>query len=123
MHHTKFYSTANFTPIFLQINCGYARTAIRELTPKCKHQVTPSTNEHRKSEFQKLFGSFSLPHNEMTENAKGLIPFDIHCDKVLTAFSKRWNPSQARLNYEKQFSIANWRALMKNNRSIPFLIA
>ena len=59
----------------------------------------------------------------MTENAKRLIPFDIHCDKVLTAFSKRWNPSRARLDYEKQFSIENWRALLKKNRSIPSLIA
>ena len=95
----------------LQINCGYARTAIRELTPKCKHQLTPTTNQHRKCEFQKLFSCFSHPYNETTQHSNGISPFDTHCAKVLTAFSKKWNPPQARLDYEKQFSIENWKAL------------
>ena len=83
-------------------------------------QVTPTTSEHRKSEFHK-FSCFSLPYNETTQYSNGISPFDKHCDKVLLVFSKRWNPPQAGLDFEKQFSIENWKALTTEKQWEHFL--
>ena len=102
----------------LQINCGYA---IRELTPNASTNYHPQLINTENLNFKNYS---SLPHNEMAQYSNGISPFDSHCNKILAAFSKQWNPPQARLDYEKQFLIENWKALPpEKNSNIPFQIA
>lgn len=53
-------------------NCGYARVAIRELTP-CKRVVNL---QERQKEFQKLFGlpMYSIPNNYFDEPSTNHLP-------------------------------------------------
>ena len=80
MHNARHTHIANFTPVPLQINCGYARTGIRELTPVHRQSLTPAIKEQRRSEFQSCF---TFPPNEMVQNSRGEILFDKHCDAIL----------------------------------------
>ena len=96
--------------ITLEVNCGFSRTAIRELTNRNKRSRNNIDARTRALKFQKLFkdcpnycqnGSYcySCGYNSSQ--------FDHDCEKVLLHFHKKWHP---RLDYEKQFSIENWNA-------------
>ena len=51
----------------------------------------------------------SMSYFDASSNRGSL--FNHHCDKVIEGWSKKWPPSENRLEYEKTFSIANWKAL------------
>ncbi len=109
-----------FTPAPLKYNCGYARTAIRELTPKCKRPgqfARQVDKEKRACEFQEIFGDIGFPEKLF---AKGNDQFNAGCENILNSFSKRWK-RMARVEYEEQFSLKKWKALPieeKKNHSI-----
>ena len=96
-----------FTPIALKVNCGYARTAIRELTPKKKGRTVDK--DKRTADFKGLFG---LPQDMFEKDSKGFSQFDYNCDNM---FSKKWNP-MVRTDYEAFFSTENWRRLSDNKK-------
>lgn len=106
----------NFTPVPLQINCGYARTAIRELTPVHRQSLTPTIKEQRRSEFQSIFSCFKFPPNEMAQNSRGEFLFDKHCDTILSMFAKKWVPTTMRVAYETHLSLKNWKALSASKK-------
>ena len=100
--------------ITVEVNCGFSRTAIRELTNRNKGCHNDSDAQNRALEFQNLFkdcpkyfhyGSYfdSCRYNGSQ--------FDRDCKSVLLHFHKKWHPKESRLDYEKQFSIENWKAL------------
>ena len=74
---------ANPIPISLKINCGYACTAIRELTTasKAKHRgVVHKAN--RASDFRELFDrpTYGLPANLFVTHQTKQALFDKNCD-------------------------------------------
>ena len=91
------------------VNCGYARVAIRELTP-CKRAV----NKQERQEFQKLFGlpTYSIPINYCHEPSKYRpSAFNKHADAVVDGFAWKWHSAEARGEYTSVFSIENWKRL------------
>ena len=80
------------TPISLQINCGYARVAIRELTPSKKSELDRSV---RATKFQELFStpSYQLPESLFQPDDKCRLPFNRKCDPLLEILNKKWHPA------------------------------
>ena len=96
----------------LDFNCGFARCAIRELTPKVRNSAIDK--QQRMTGFQELFKDcpdYGVPLSYFDASSNRGSLFNRHCDKVIEGWSKKWHPSENRLEYEKTFSIANWKAL------------
>ena len=107
----------------LDINCGFACTAIRELTPCTKGPNKQIDKEKRASEFKELFvqcPKYGL--NESYFDSSGLNGslFDRDCEKIGSYFSGWWNPKESRVEYQQVFSSKNWKALPQHkNCNIP----
>ena len=100
--------------ITLEVNCGFSRTAIRELTNRNKGSRNDIDAQTRALEFQKLLKDCpNYCENGSYFDSCGYngSQFDRDCEKVLLHFHKKWHPKESRLDYEKQFSIENWKAL------------
>lgn len=100
--------------ITVEVNCGFSRTAIRELTNRNKGCSNDSDAQNRALEFQNLFKDCpKYFHNGSYFDSCGYngSQFDRDCKSVLLHFHKKWHPKESRLDYEKQFSIENWKAL------------
>lgn len=89
-------------PIVLQINCGYARVAVFEL----------SKGQHRSSslaeQFQKLFSSngfLKTPHYWDPNNKSGFLK---HQSVIRDCFCKSWRQSERRNDYISSFSVSKW---------------
>ena len=82
-------------PISLQVNCGYARCAIRELTPKNENL----DKQKRESELKQLFEPSSSTYGISESYFVGTSdqPSQFEC--------------QSRKKYEETFSTDNWKAL------------
>ena len=104
----------------LQINCGYARTAIRELTStsRAKHRGVVHKLQ-RATEFRQLFDlpTYELPSNLFDSCATKWSPFDKHCDTIVKLFLKKWHPTAKRVEYTNTFSIEKWKALPESEKS------
>jgi hypothetical protein len=91
----------------LSINCAYARVAIRELSKQPSEQYVIM--------FKSLFSEypgFTLPDSYFTPNtSKVPSQFDRDCARVNKAFSSKWHPTNARVQYESQFSTTKWNSL------------
>ena len=97
-------------------NCGYARVAIRELTP-CKRLVDI---QKRQEEFQKLFGlpTYSIPSNYYDQPSKYRPSvFDRHADAVLEGFTRKWHSAEAKDTYSAIFSTEKWKGLSPGEQS------
>jgi len=100
------------TPIALKYNCGYARAAIRELTPRQKGRYAHECNKVKRStEFQNLFSSFKIPSNLFESDGTHPSTFDSNCETVLDFFKQRWNPASKKSEYEMRFSTMKWKSL------------
>lgn len=99
-----------FTPISLKINCGYARTAIYELTGCDKTQVTNAKVAERSRGFQELFTKFQFPANFFTNRENGRSIFDENCHTIMTFFSKKWN-KLSKSEYTSMFSTIKWKGM------------
>lgn len=100
--------------ISLEINRGFARTAIRELTPK-NEEVD---KQQRASKFKELYdgcSGFGFGMGYVDEGKNGSM-FDRDCTKILQAFNKKWHPKGKRQQYEAAFSLANWKALSADKK-------
>ena len=95
----------------LEINCGFARTAIRELTPTKRINLDKSS---RSLQFKQLFDgapNYEIPDDYFNLRASNSSKFDERCEKVLAAFSQKWRPTEYRSEYMSTFSTNNWRKL------------
>ena len=107
-------ATSCVSHISLEINCGFARTAIRELTPK-NEQVD---KQQRACMFKELYdgcSGFGFRAGYFEESKNGSL-FSRGCTKILQAFNKRWHPKEAKKQYEDSFSLANWKALSTDKK-------
>ena len=107
----------------LHIDCGFARTAIRELSFPAdsklkKRQIDLDT---RKVKFQDLFSTqakYSIEPSYFDKKpGHALSKFDKHCKPVLDSFARKWHPSTAQAEHLTTFYIANWEALPKSAKS------
>ena len=101
----------------LEFNCGYARVAVRELTPRC-HGKQSVDKRKRALDFQELYAhcpNFGFPENYFDDNTKNGSLFNRDCDKLLKLWSKHWTPTTSKQQYEEIFSIKNWKALPSNH--------
>ena len=108
----------------MQINCGYARTAIRELSATKKGSGRKNIDRtKRATDFKTIF---SLPAYGLTDDLfdchkSGCSRFDYLCECTLNAFAKKWHPPNTRLQYIETFSITKWNKLtnaVKENHSL-----
>ena len=96
----------------LNFNCGFVRCAICELTPKVGNSAIDK--QQRMTGFQELFKDcpdYGIPMSYFDASSNRSSLFNRHCDKVIEGWSKKWYPSENRLEYERTFSTANWKAL------------
>ena len=99
----------------LQVNCGYARTAIRELTsPKRGSSHQCLEKEKRLEDFRIFFDipTFKLT-DELFKSSNYSLPtqFDRFCEMTLSFFTKKWHPQAACQEYIGTFSISRWNEL------------
>ena len=78
-------------PTATEVNCGFGRAAIRELTPLrhgCNSRCIDSLK--RQQEFRQLFElpTYNLPIKFFDEKAPKVSTFEKRCDQVITAFSQ-----------------------------------
>lgn len=87
------------------ISTGFARTAVRELTPRGRWK-DESYIPKRKSEFKQLFSNCENYGLQETyfESKPDLSDFDHDCEKILKLWRNRWNPSENRNKYEETFA-------------------
>ncbi len=104
-------------PIPLKVNCGYARTAILELTSlsKGRHGRACDTTI-RATKFKELFTSNHLPQGWYEPNGSPAKTFNTNCAAILTTFGKKWYPATRRLEYEATFCITQWKQLTDEDR-------
>ena len=96
-------------PIALQINCGFARVAIKELTPSNRSDLNES------KQFCDLFcmSSYKLTQELFQLDSKGRQPFDRKCDMILDNLKSKWHPAAKRMEYVSTFSIQKWKSLFQ----------
>ena len=85
----------------LKINCGFARTAMRELTPKRNGHILID-KQKRETEFQNLFGEctgYVREASYFTDNGNNDSQFNRDCERILDFFRMKWNPNEAKLQY------------------------
>lgn len=81
--------------VTLRVNCGYARTAIRELTPKI---ATAINTEKRESEFRDLYQQcpgFGLTDSYFKNKNSGRSRFNRDCTALTEYFGKKWHPPES----------------------------
>ena len=96
--------------VTLDFNCGFARTAVRQLTPKI-HGTKIFDKQKWAEEFKQLFSAcpeYGFPDSYFDDdsNAHGSL-FNRDCDKILKIWSKRWNPTESRQHMNKCFLSKN----------------
>ena len=104
--------------VALDINCGFARTAIRELTPRNRGPKVIDKAK-RVSEFKELFAScptYGLNESYFETDGQNSSLFDRDCEKITTYFSSKWHPRESRVEYEQTFSTTNWKALPQHKQ-------
>lgn len=109
--------------ITLEINCGLARCAIRELTPKT-NDLKEIDTQQRASEFKQLFSectNYGIDETYFKNDGKNGSLFNRGCTKLLQPFKKKWHPKETRCDYEKAFSIANWKGLPLEKKQLHTL--
>ena len=96
----------------IMINCAFARVAFRELSQE---------PEQRATHFKELFceyPGFQLPDSYFTEcnGKRNPTQFDKDLARVNKAFSSKWHPPAARLQYERQFATSKWKSLSSDQK-------
>ena len=100
--------------VALQINCGYARMAIHELSSVQRGSSRQRLDKIKRCEaFHELFPlpSYHLTDDMFKSNKSRPTRFDNLCESILQHFAKKWHPVSARLEYTETFSIAKWKGL------------
>ena len=106
----------------LDFNCGFARTEVRELTPRGRWKDESHTTK-RTTEFKELFHDcehFGLQATYF-ESKPNLSDFDRDCTNILKLWSNRWNPSGNKKEYEETFSTTRWKNLPMEEKQLHTL--
>ena len=106
--------------IALELNCGFARVAIYELSAASCRTATSTITVERATEFCKLFhASYEIPSNYFTPGEKSRPSvFDKRCEKVLHSFRKaRWRPDESRKGYLDAFATQKWKELPTEDKA------
>ena len=90
-------------------HCGYARVAIRELTPAKGSKLN---ERERAKQFCDLFSLSSFKTS--TELFNKTTRVDIHSTGNV---KNKWHPKDKRAEYTATFSIQNWKSLPKSQRA------
>lgn len=102
------------TPISLQVNCGFARVAILELSHIQKFKkISEIDHTTRTAKFLDMFPE-NIGSGKTTEywyGSGGISTFDRHCNYILDAFAKKWHPTEHLRLYIETFSVKNWNIL------------
>lgn len=101
---------SNYRKVCSEINCGFARCAMRDLTPKDRSEALNIAK--RLEEYRKLFQeclAYVFSTNYFNANPKNGSLFDRECTNIKNIWTKSWNPKEARTSYESTFSITNWK--------------
>lgn len=99
--------------VTLILNCGFARTAIRELTPKLRWKNSIDITK-RSTEFKNLFHEqeqFGIQQSYFDSSNAKASQFDRDCDAILKIWGKKWHPTNKRQEYETAFAIQKWKDL------------
>ena len=117
IHTQQPLSVMSKTPISLQINCGYARVAIKELTPTNKSDLDPS---ERAAKFQQLFSipSYELPTLLFEPDDRHRLPFDRKCDPVLELMKKSGILHQSGWNTYPHFPWISGNLSLKHTKTL-----
>ena len=102
------YTNYRFT-VALTVNCGYARTAIRELSST----QWGSSRKHidKAQRMQRFREMFDMPSLGLTEelftanNERDAAPFERYCNTILSQFSNKWHPTAKHRVYRHLFDI------------------
>ena len=89
--------------VALDINCGFAGTAIQELTPR-KRRPKVIDKTKRASEFKELFAScpkYGLNESYFETDGQNGSLFDRDYEKITMYFSSKWHLRRAKLNMSK----------------------
>ena len=109
----------NYVQIFamdfqLEVNCGFARVAIRKCSEVGKGKTfTDSHSRVRAQKFQDIFSPLTQYgiHSSMFEGKGGrMSTFDRYCKKINGMFFK-WKNREKRMAYMTTFSPENWNSL------------
>ena len=97
----------------IKINCAFSRVAFRELSKENPNQ--------RVTQFKQLFceyPGFHLSDSYFMESngKKNPSQFERDCSRINDAFSSKWHPPAARLQYECQFSTTKWKGLSSDQK-------
>lgn len=97
--------------VSLTVNCGFARVAIRELTP-CSRKCLKLDDRTSKLQYTKDTNFLSLMITlSANVEKKHQSQFNRDCEKILKGFATKWHLHNARKEYEQHFSISKWNAL------------
>ena len=116
-----------YNRLALTVNCGYARTVIRELSkPKRGKSWRNIEKCAREEEFRTLFDlpTFKLKEELFVSPNLQLhhpTPFDRYCDEINACFSKKWHPTAKRIEYLDIFSICRWKELPDSTKKLILL--
>ena len=116
-------TTIMYTPglhTSLDFNCGFARCAVREYTPKGSTQIDQSKRE---SDLRDLFTdcpNYGLTSSYFAPAEHGSL-FNRHCEKIIATWSKKWHPKESRNDYERNFSVSKWKALPADDKQLHTL--
>ena len=110
--------------VALQINCGYARVAIHELSSVKRGTSRQELDKVKRCEgFRELFSMplYHLTDDMFTSTNYRPTRFDNLCESILKHFTKKWHPTSARLEYKQIFSISNSKALRTETKEMHSL--
>ena len=106
--------------VALTVNCGYARTAIHELSSSKRGRSRQNIDKLERT--QKFREIFDIPTFNLTEEIftspnpiqHHQSSFDRYCEKILDHFTKKWNPPSKCIEYINTFAIMRWKELPEN---------
>ena len=87
-------------------NCGYARTAVRELSIQHKGQ-----NQRRTDAFKEQFkcSTFAIPEHYFQQTKHD-------ANRIVEGLSKRWHSTESKKQYQDTFSKKKWDKLTEDER-------
>ena len=104
--------------VTLIFNCGFARRAIWELTPKLRWK-NPSNITKRSTEFKDLLcqhEQFGVPQSYFDSRNTKASQFERVCDSIWKIWSKKWHPNNSRQEYEITFATQKWKDLSEEQQ-------
>lgn len=99
------------TAIPIQVNCGYARVAIREVFVSVKEL---KCNNERINNSVKISTSYHLKFWKTTLRTE---LSQQHSERILARFSKRWYQPESKKTYTNTFSLSKWEDLPDSEKA------